>query len=204
MKAAREEREERFAALFDANLADIVAYCGWRAATAADAQDAVSETFLTAWRRLDEVPSGDAARPWLYVTARRVLANQARSERRRTRLHARLCLFTEPEPSTGLAGEDAARQPDAAVRSALEAMTADDQEILLLAEWEGLSAAEIGKVLGCPAVTARGRLFRARRRFRGAYESAACETRADPAGAEACSLMSTGPITMTTTRGVVE
>jgi RNA polymerase sigma-70 factor (ECF subfamily) len=36
--------------------------------------------------------------------------------------------------------------------------------------WEGLSPAEIAAVLGCRGVTARGRLHRARRRFRAAFE----------------------------------
>jgi DNA-directed RNA polymerase specialized sigma24 family protein len=42
--------------------------------------------------------------------------------------------------------------------------------VRLLAEWEGVSPAEIGDVLGCLAVTARGRLHRARRRFRAVFE----------------------------------
>ena len=45
-----------------------------------------------------------------------------------------------------------------------------DREILLLAEWEGLSTSQIAGVMGCLAVTARGRLHRARRRFRSAYD----------------------------------
>ena len=45
-----------------------------------------------------------------------------------------------------------------------------DREVLLLAEWEGLSPAQIAAVVGCPTVTARGRLHRARRRFRTIYE----------------------------------
>lgn len=44
--------------------------------TPKDAADAVAETFLVAWRRLPEVPSGEEARPWLYGVARRTLANQ--------------------------------------------------------------------------------------------------------------------------------
>jgi len=42
--------------------------------------------------------------------------------------------------------------------------------VLLLAEWEGLSPAEIAAVMGCLAITARGRLHRARRRFRSVFE----------------------------------
>ena len=50
----------------------------------------MGEVFLVAWRRLDEVPSGEQARPWLYATARRVMANQARANARRSRLRERL------------------------------------------------------------------------------------------------------------------
>jgi DNA-directed RNA polymerase specialized sigma24 family protein len=42
--------------------------------------------------------------------------------------------------------------------------------VLLLAEWEGLSPAQIAAVMGCLAMTARGRLHRARRRFRSVFE----------------------------------
>jgi DNA-directed RNA polymerase specialized sigma24 family protein len=50
--------------------------------------------------------------------------------------------------------------------------------VLLLAEWEDLSAAEIAAVMGCLAITARGRLHRARRRFRAVFEDLlAAETR---------------------------
>ena len=92
MTEAQRERRQRFNALFAAYSSDIVAYCGWRAGSASDAQDAVAEVFLTAWRRLDELPEGDARRVWLYATARRVMANQRRSSRRRSALHERLAL----------------------------------------------------------------------------------------------------------------
>jgi RNA polymerase sigma-70 factor (ECF subfamily) len=50
--------------------------------------------------------------------------------------------------------------------------------VLLLAEWEGLTPAQIGTVVGCLAVTARGRLHRARRRFRSVFEDLRSEGRA--------------------------
>ena len=59
MTPSENDRTQRFDALFAAYGPDIVAYCGWRAASADDAQDAVAEVFLVAWRRLDEVPRGD-------------------------------------------------------------------------------------------------------------------------------------------------
>jgi len=158
------DAKQRFDELFAAYRSDIVAYCTWRAASSSDAEDAVAEVFLIAWRRLDDVPDGDAARVWLYATARRVLANQYRSRRRRIALQDRL---------EGVAAEahDWAAITDGVVHEALRRLSPRDREVLLLAEWEGLTPSQISTVLDCPNVTARGRLHRARRRFRAAYEA---------------------------------
>jgi RNA polymerase sigma factor (sigma-70 family) len=160
------EQRQRFEALFSSYSSDVVAYCRWRAASASDAQDAAAEVFLTAWRRLDELPRGDGSRVWLYATARRVIANQRRSRRRLGALHERLALEVVSTPQ-----DERPPDPDQArVREALRRLGPIDREVLLLAEWEGLSSAQIAGVLGCRAVTARGRLHRARRRFRAAFE----------------------------------
>src|SRR5919201_6697286 len=92
------DAERRFDALFESYAPDIVAYCSWRAASPSDAQDAVAEAFLIAWRRLDALPEGDAARIWLYATARRVIANQRRANRRRAALQKRLMLEAGTAP----------------------------------------------------------------------------------------------------------
>jgi RNA polymerase sigma factor (sigma-70 family) len=166
MTDGERERRQRFDAVFTSYSSDIVAYCGWRAGSASDAQDAAAEVFLTAWRRLDELPEGDAARVWLYATARRVIANQRRSSRRQAALYERLAVDGAP----------VAREPPSAdreetlVHEALGRLRQRDREVLLLAEWEGLSPAQIAAVMACPAITARGRLHRARRRFRTVFE----------------------------------
>lgn len=159
------ERRRCFDSLFAEHIAGIGSYCRWHAGSPSDAQDAVSEVFLVAWRRLDDVPRGAEARPWLYATARRVMSNQARANARRRRLHEKLIAqpigptFAEENPLT------------ARVHAALSGLGPRDREVLLLAEWEGLTAAEIAAVVKRPAVTVRGRLHRARRRFRAALEA---------------------------------
>jgi RNA polymerase sigma factor (sigma-70 family) len=173
------ERRRRFDDLFAAYSSDIVAYCGWRADSASDAQDAVSEVFLTAWRRLEELPEGDAVRVWLYAAARKVIANQRRSSRRRVALHERLAVEAASRPHE----QPASTREMSLVHEALRRLSPRDREVLLLAEWEGLSPAQIGRVVGCLAVTARGRLHRARRRFRTVFEQlAAGEAEERPRG----------------------
>jgi RNA polymerase sigma-70 factor (ECF subfamily) len=66
------------------------------------------------------------------------------------------------------------------VHAALRRLGARDREVLLLAEWEGLTAAQIAAVVGCLTVTARGRLHRARLRFRAVFEQLAREENDEP------------------------
>jgi RNA polymerase sigma factor (sigma-70 family) len=181
MRERESERRQRFDRLFADYGADIVAYCGWRAGSPHDAQDAVADVFLTAWRRLDELPEGDAARVWLYATARRVIANHRRSKRRRAALQERLALEAAPRPQDAVPFDRAA----ALVHEALYRFGPRDREVLLLAEWEGLSTAQIASVLGCLTVTARGRLHRARRRFRAVFEELRAGETAEPARRDA-------------------
>jgi RNA polymerase sigma factor (sigma-70 family) len=169
------QRKRRFNGLFASYSSDVVAYCSWRAGSRSDSQDAVADVFLTAWRRLDDVPDGDAARIWLYATARRVIANQRRASSRRLALQERLAR----EPVWDRAESPSPRREETLVDEALRRLRLRDREVLLLAEWEGLSPAQIAAVVGCQTVTARGRLHRARRRFRAAFEELASSTDAD-------------------------
>jgi RNA polymerase sigma-70 factor (ECF subfamily) len=154
--------EDRFERLYAEHGRAVLAYAVRRVADPQDAADAVAETFLVAWRRLDTVPSGEAARLWLYRVAHYVLANQYRSERRRERLAERLRHDLPPtlEDVTRLGSETRA------LRDALACLGGEDQEILRLCGWEELTPREIATVLGISHVAARSRLHRARRRLR--------------------------------------
>jgi RNA polymerase sigma-70 factor (ECF subfamily) len=160
-------RTARFDELYAEYRARIFAYCRTRSRTAADSEDALAEVFLVAWRRLDEIPQGPAARAWLYATARRVTANQLRSARRSASLLERLSAWHEDKESYHLVEVSDAHE---LIHAALRRLKPIDREVLLLAEWEQLTSAEIATVMGCSSSSARGRLHRARRRFREAYE----------------------------------
>jgi RNA polymerase sigma factor (sigma-70 family) len=143
MREGEHERRQRFNALFASYSSDIVAYCGWRAASASDAQDAAAEVFLIAWRRLDELPEGDGARVWLYATARKVLANQRRSRRRQAALRERLARNGSPV----VRGPSPSGAEELLVHEALHRLRPRDREVLLLSEWEDLSPAQIAVVM---------------------------------------------------------
>jgi RNA polymerase sigma factor (sigma-70 family) len=154
-------RRAQFRVVYDTNYHRVLGYVLRRAATREDAEDVVAETFLTAWRRLDEVPRGDGARPWLYRVAHNALANQCRGERRRGRLGGRL----HAEPTHAASHRADVDDQLASVAAAFARLRQADRELLALVAWEELDPGEIATVLGCSRNAARIRLHRARRRL---------------------------------------
>ncbi len=157
---ALDERRLKFEELYEDNHVPVLGYLLRRAGSADDAADAFADTFLVAWRRLDDIPAAPQARLWLYGTARRILANQRRGERRRLALADRLradltASYRQPE-RTGEAAE---------ISAAFGRLAEADRELLALAGWEGLDPGQIAAVLECSRNAARIRLHRARRRL---------------------------------------
>jgi RNA polymerase sigma factor (sigma-70 family) len=155
--------ETSFRDLYAAHGRAILAYAVRRVRDPQDAADVVAETFLVAWRRLADVPAGDGSLLWLYGVARRTLANQARSDRRRERLAERL---RHELPAAVAAVSAPTAGAESAVLTVLGELDEADREVLLLAGWEQLESAQIAAVLGITGVAARARLHRARRRLR--------------------------------------
>ena len=83
------DEEARFAEIYRRYSRQLHAYCV-RRTPASQAPDAVAEVFLVAWRRVGQIPEGDAALPWLYAVAYRVLSHQWRHKARSRRLIERL------------------------------------------------------------------------------------------------------------------
>ncbi|MDF2705062.1 RNA polymerase sigma factor [Nonomuraea muscovyensis] len=156
-------QRDRFEAVYDAYYPAIHQYAARRTGSPDDTADVISETFLTAWRRIGEVPEGERALLWLYGVARRVLANQKRGASRRAVLAERL-------RDELVADRPAAPVDLAYVRTAFDGLPERDREVLALACWEGLTSEQIAKVVGCTAIAARARLHRARKRLAATLE----------------------------------
>jgi DNA-directed RNA polymerase specialized sigma24 family protein len=179
---------ERLEAAFRAHYRDVAAYCLRRCASPEDAEEAATEVFATAWRRIAKLPPEPAARLWLFGVARNVVANQRRTEHRRERLRERLReAATRPGDATPAGVSADARGADpadvvaarsgailaapggaplaCAAAEALAALSPGDRELVLLSAWEGLAPREIARVLGLPAPVVSARLYRARRRL---------------------------------------
>jgi len=144
----------RFEEIYNAHAGDVYRYA-LRRTDRSHADDVVSEVFMIAWRRLEEVPA--EPRGWLLGVARRVIANARRAEGRRSALDERLA------GERAIANEPAEAQSRLA--EALLCLSEADLEALTLIAWDGLSHREAAQVLGVREGTVAVRVFRARRRL---------------------------------------
>ena len=161
MTLDRKRRESEFNALYNAHYGAVRAFA-WRREPAL-ADDIVAETFLVAWRRLEDIP-GEAPLPWLLAASRNVHLNMRRSQRRRRQREA-----LEAARVSAVEGSPAWQQlpeKEARIWDLLERLPERDREVLQLVAWEALDRAAIAQVLGCSKANVALRLFRARRRFR--------------------------------------
>jgi RNA polymerase sigma-70 factor (ECF subfamily) len=150
------------------------------------ARDAVQEAFLKAYTSLARFEERSSFYTWFY----RLVMNQSIDMRRRERAAQRVA-WDEGRPIERAALEPAAgaepsAAPDASdslerkevrerVGAAIEALPPAARETLLLREVDGLSYAEIAKVLEIPRGTVMSRLHYARRRVQEALRRTGVE-----------------------------
>lgn len=127
------------------------------------AHDAAAEVWATAWRRKEVLAGADEPLAWLYGVARNTLSNARRGRRRRSALVDRAAVDAAPD----------APDTTAEVLDGLARLGRDDQEVLRLTAWEGLSGRELAVVLGTSEAAARKRLSRARARLAAELEGVA-------------------------------
>lgn len=149
------ERTRRLEALFAEHGQAVRAYA-LRRIDRSTADDIVSEVFVVAFRRLEQIP--EDALPWLLATARRVLANYRRAAGRREALTAQLSVLHRSGWRDEMGGE---RE----LLRALARLSERDREVLLLVAWEDLDPAAAAAALGCSRAAFAVRLHRARRRL---------------------------------------
>jgi RNA polymerase sigma-70 factor (ECF subfamily) len=137
---------------------------------AAVAQDLVQDTFIRVLRSIGQYAHRGSFSTWLYQVAVNLCKDHLRRRRlpvvslhdRRTSVSERRIPFVEgvvDEDARTDAGVEAAER-ERLVRRLLDGLSEDQREVILLKEYQGLTFAEIGEVLGVPENTAKARLHR--------------------------------------------
>jgi RNA polymerase sigma-70 factor (ECF subfamily) len=167
----------RFEKMYEAHGPEVLAYCARRVGTL-DAADACAETFLVAWRRIDDVPRPPSTLPYLYGVAGRVIANQQRGIRRRSRLDVKLrALGVAPPPDPAVVSLQTV--VDRRVVAAVRALPPLDREIVMLWAWEDLPRSTIAEIVGMSTAAVDQRIHRAYRRLASVLRPTVTEAGSD-------------------------
>jgi RNA polymerase sigma-70 factor (ECF subfamily) len=136
-----------------------------------DAEDAVQESFLRAWRQLGRFDERASFGTWLYRIAPNCSLDVMRSRKRRSNLSEVedpvLALPSgDPTPErVAMSGEVRER-----VAEAMDELSASERTAFVLRHFEGLRMEDVGRVLGCQPGAAKHSVFRAVQKLRRALE----------------------------------
>ncbi len=140
------------------------------AGTAPDAEEAVQDAFVKAYRALWRFRPGAPFKPWLL----RIVANEARNRRRSAGRRTALALRVAGDAAPG----DAAPSPEAALLgaerrdrlvAALNRLSERDREAVVCRYILDLSEADTAAALGVRRGTVKSRLSRALERLRAEF-----------------------------------
>jgi RNA polymerase sigma-70 factor, ECF subfamily len=134
--------------------------------------DIAQETFIRAYRAMPQFRGDSAFYTWLYRIAVNT-AKKALMDRKRDPVVTESALFSVNDEETSRAESElsdgetpegvlASKQIAQTVNAAIQALSEDLRQAIVLREIEGLSYEEIAEVMNCPIGTVRSRIFRAR------------------------------------------
>jgi RNA polymerase sigma-70 factor, ECF subfamily len=143
----------------------------------ADAEDLVQETYLRAFRSINQFKPGTNLRAWLFKIQTNSFINEYRKRVRRPRntslddveeyyLYSHL-VESGVQPAASVTEDEILAQiDDAEVFRALDQLQDNYRQVVLLADVEGFAYREIAEILDIPVGTVMSRLHRARKRLR--------------------------------------
>jgi RNA polymerase sigma-70 factor, ECF subfamily len=156
---AKSGNPEAFAKLYDAYVERVSRYIYFRVSEAMDTEDLVSQVFLKAWENLERYKIGSSPFiAWLYTIARNLVIDHYRTKKDMLPLEEAIAFPSDME----IPDEEAQTRFDLqAMRDALQFLTSDQQQALILKYIAGLPNDSIAKIMNKQEGTIRGLQMRA-------------------------------------------
>ncbi len=144
-----------------------------------EAQDAAQETFIAAYRNLNNFRNEAKVSSWLH----RIAVNQCLTKMRRAKTRSETALDGEDEKNllTVPAHLSPARQTEqnerlTVVRAAVATLPPDLRQVIVMKEFEELTFQEIADILQLPVSTVKSRVYTALKQLKMRLEKLALET----------------------------
>ncbi len=145
VRRAQSGDSEAFAQLYDASLDRVYRYVFFRVSDAQMAEDITSQVFLKAWENLDGYKTkGAPFIAWLYTIARNLVIDHYRTRKETVPLEEAVPL---PADGQNVGEQVETRFELQAMREALQFLTEDQQQVLIMKFIGGLSTDDIAKMM---------------------------------------------------------
>jgi RNA polymerase sigma factor (sigma-70 family) len=165
--------EPAFEALYDRHHQALLSFCRHLVGNRQEAEDALQQTFLAAYRGLTASDKPIAFRPWAYAIARNQCIDAVRARRERaTEDPEELAAATD-----GLAEQVQQREDLREMLVDLRRLPENQRAALVLSELGDLSHDEIGDVIGCKTDKVKALVFQAREALAGTRDARAIPCR---------------------------
>lgn len=170
IERSRDGAHRAYGALVRRYEARALAYAGALLGDDVEAQDAVQDAFIRAYRSLGRLEEGSPFGPWLRAIVRNLCLDRLKSARRRRERPwtegAAASAARAAEADRALERDELARR----VHDAVRRLGREHREILVLREMDGLGYAEIARILDVAEGTVASRLHHARTALKEALE----------------------------------
>jgi RNA polymerase sigma factor (sigma-70 family) len=155
VEQVRRGNEAAFEAVYDRHHRGILSFCRHMLGSADEAEDAVQQTFISAYDALQADRRDIRLKAWLYTIARNRCLSILRARREQP---AEL----DDVPVAGLSEEVQQRSDLRELLSDLRDLPVEQRAALVLAEVGDLSHAEVGAIVGCEVAKVKSLVFQAR------------------------------------------
>src|SRR3954470_5218964 len=156
VEQVRRGNDDAFEAVYDRHHRGILAFCRHMLSSADEAEDAVQQTFISAYDAMRADTRDIRLKPWLFAIARNRCLSIIRARREQP------AGLEETAATAGLSEEVQQRADLRDLVRDLHALPVDQRAALVLSEIGGLSHAEVGSVVGCEVAKVKSLVFQAR------------------------------------------
>lgn len=153
----RRRNQAAFEVIYDRYHRPLLGYCRHLVGSVPEAEDALQQAFVSAYRSLTESDRPIALRPWLYTIARNTCISHLRSRREES---------AEAVVETASSSDEAERRAD--VRELVRdvaALPEDQRSALVLSELGDLSHEEVATAIGCERMKVKSLVHQARQQL---------------------------------------
>lgn len=163
VRQARAGDEDSFTKLYEAIATDLYRFALYTLGNPQDAEDVVSETFIEAYKGLPKLRDETLFKPWIF----KILSVRCK---RKIKLYIQGKNTLDLEDYLNLESGEGDLSQEAAIRSdvlqALQALTVQERQIVILSVLQGYTTKEIAQILSCPHGTVSSKLHRTLHKLR--------------------------------------